>query len=128
MIHRRLRWAWGIAVLVALLVGCASHGGSTSIAVTHASLRTVGENFIVAANAYAQGCDGVPRTIAPADCAAFKAFGLKFKAANRVALELFEAGVQFNDTALQGKGRDAIVNLGVELIQLGLKIGLTLTP
>lgn len=107
-------------LLVALLAGCA--GASKGLVVSGESLVAIGDQFVAVAHVYKDGCDTPPQRIPPADCARFRAFGVKFKVAYPAAHKVWEAARRTNDVAAQKNASLLISALAVELSTLTVDV------
>ena len=105
-------------LIVALATGCSTVG--TGLLVSEKTAKVVGEDFIVTAAVFKQGCD-VTKTIKLETCVEFKTFGGKFKKAYAASYDLWEAARVANDKVLEGKASEAIFHLASELATLSAK-------
>lgn len=105
-----------VFVSMLLIAGCATIKGFT---VTGESLKGVGEEFIAVSAVYKSGCDA--GQIAPADCAKYRDFGVKFKQQYPLAIALWESARVANDGAAEKQTREAIVKLATELSVLAVQ-------
>jgi len=104
-------------VLVLVLAGCAgAKGVYTGLVTSGETLNAVGKQFVSISALYKAGCDS--GQIKPAECAAYRKFGEKFKLSYPIAVALWESARAANDAASEKAARDAILQLSTELTAL----------
>jgi len=100
-----------LILLAFLITSCAA---TTSLVVTGESLKGVGNEFVVVARVYKEGCD-LTKTIPPSQCAKFTAFGKEFQKAYPLTIQLWEAARTANDAAAQEQLDKLVVQLAADL-------------
>ncbi len=103
-----------------LFAGCAS---TTPMAVTGESLAQVGTQFVAINAAYVDGCD-VKKTLTPAQCNNWIAFGTKFKQFYPVAAQAWTVARNTNDAALIGQTSTLVSTLVGQLAAFAAVVGM----
>jgi hypothetical protein len=102
---------------LALLTACGTTGYKSFVA-SGESLKAVGTQFETVAKMYKQGCDA--KQLKMAECDAFRAFGLRFKAVYPISVDLWDASRQAGDGTMEKQTRERIIQLSTELSQLAV--------
>jgi hypothetical protein len=118
---RRIRMSYASLLLLFVLAGCATFTFGRTLVVTGESLKGVGNQFITVATTYKQGCD-VTKSIPPAQCKSFRAFGEHFQKSFPLTVQLWEAARSANDKAMQDKIEEVIVDLATALSQFAVQV------
>jgi len=116
---------WLLAAVLVLAVGCAStHQGLMG---SGTALKAVGQQWLTVNEGFVKGCAPSAPTVPKAQCDAARDFGVKFKKAYPLAVQLFDTAVNANDAAMAADAKSVIRGLSVDLVKFGLQVGITLS-
>ena len=113
-----------LTVALILSVGCSStHQGLMG---SGTALKAVGQQWLAVNDGFVKGCVPSAPKLPKAQCDAARDFGVKFKQAYPLAIQLFETAVTANDTAMAADAKSVIRGLSVDLVKFGIHVGVTL--
>jgi ABC-type branched-subunit amino acid transport system permease subunit len=115
---QKLKNVW-LGLILVVLAGCA--GAVQGLIVSGVTLRATGDQFVVVATAFKQGCD-VTKTIPQPDCQKFRIFGEKFKLSYPLAVSLWEIARKAGDPGSETKAAEAITLLASELTSFAVMV------
>jgi hypothetical protein len=114
-----------LAALVVLSAGCAS--SHQNLMGSGAALKTVGQQWLSVNEGFVKGCAPTAVQKLPQDqCDKAREFGVKFKQAYPLAIQLYETAVNAKDTSMAADAKSVIRGLSADLVKFGLQVGLTL--
>ena len=113
----------GIA-LILTLTGCA--GSTQSLLGAGVTLKAVGQQWEAVNAAFVKACVPSAPKLDVATCTQARDFGVKFKAAYPLAIQLYETAVNARDANMAGDAKHVIRGLSVDLVAFGLQVGMAL--
>ena len=99
-----------LLLAVGLLVGCAS---TPPLVVSGEALKAVGTQFVTVSTAVTNAC--IAKTLTAAQCAQYRIFARKFKAAWEPAVSVQQAAMVYGDPAMAQQAHAIVVRLSAEL-------------